>query len=236
MESGAKSTDVVIVGCGAGGGVIAKELGESGLSIVVLEAGPRFDPSKDFETDVPTSRSGARTRFAGATRDATATRRAVLPFGMTTSKGSGLDASLRRHHPAASRERLPRAQSGRVAQDWPFRYEDLEPYYTRVEWELGVSGPSGDERNPFEPPRSRRYPDAASSVQSREPGPQAGGGQARPSFRPGAARDSHARLAGSGRLCRCGHLPARLPDPGEIEHRCHVRSEGRGDGTCRDQT
>ncbi len=43
-----------------------------------------------------------------------------------------------------------------VGDDWPISYADLEPYYTRVEAELGVSGPDG--ANPFEPPRSQPYP------------------------------------------------------------------------------
>ena len=38
--------------------------------------------------------------------------------------------------------------------DWPISYEELEPYYTRVDWEIGVSGLSG----PWDPPRSRGYP------------------------------------------------------------------------------
>ena len=40
--------------------------------------------------------------------------------------------------------------------DWPIRYEDLEPYYTKVEWECGVSGLAG--ASPFDPPRSKPYP------------------------------------------------------------------------------
>jgi len=38
--------------------------------------------------------------------------------------------------------------------DWPISYEDLEPYYTKVDWEIGVSGLQG----PWDPPRSREYP------------------------------------------------------------------------------
>jgi choline dehydrogenase-like flavoprotein len=38
--------------------------------------------------------------------------------------------------------------------DWPISYADLEPYYTKAEWELGVSGEPG----PFDPPRSKPYP------------------------------------------------------------------------------
>src|SRR5690606_34060797 len=38
--------------------------------------------------------------------------------------------------------------------DWPITYAELEPYYTKVDWEVGVSGAPG----PFDPPRSRPYP------------------------------------------------------------------------------
>ncbi len=159
MESGAKSTDVVIVGCGAGGGVIAKELGESGLSIVVLEAGPRFDPSRDFETDVPDFEIRSAHTFRG--RDPRRDRYTTGGSSFRYDHVKGVGGSTLHYVAITPRlhesDFLVRSRDG-VAQDWPFRYEDLEPYYTRAEWELGVSGPSGDERNPFEPPRSRRYP------------------------------------------------------------------------------
>jgi len=43
---------------------------------------------------------------------------------------------------------------GTALADWPITYEELEPYYAKAEWELGVSGEPG----PFDPPRSRPYP------------------------------------------------------------------------------
>ena len=43
---------------------------------------------------------------------------------------------------------------GAALVDWPITYDELEPYYTKAEWELGVSGEPG----PFDPPRSRPYP------------------------------------------------------------------------------
>src|SRR5215813_14115767 len=43
-----------------------------------------------------------------------------------------------------------------LGQNWPITYADLEPYYTKAEWELGVSGQAG--ANPFDPPRSKPYP------------------------------------------------------------------------------
>src|SRR4029453_17694200 len=44
--------------------------------------------------------------------------------------------------------------SGTGFADWPITYEELEPYYTKVDWEIGVSGAPG----PSDPPRSRPYP------------------------------------------------------------------------------
>ncbi len=41
--------DACIIGSGAGGGTVAKELSEQGISVVVLEAGKRFNPIKDYE-------------------------------------------------------------------------------------------------------------------------------------------------------------------------------------------
>jgi choline dehydrogenase-like flavoprotein len=40
--------------------------------------------------------------------------------------------------------------------DWPITYAELEPYYTKAEWELGISGLAG--ASPFDPPRSKPYP------------------------------------------------------------------------------
>ena len=48
------------------------------------------------------------------------------------------------------------AISGTGFDDWPIRYADLEPHYTKAEEELGVSGLAG--ASPFDPPRSKPYP------------------------------------------------------------------------------
>ena len=46
--------------------------------------------------------------------------------------------------------------SGTAFADWPITYQELEPYYTKVEWEVGVSGLA--HASPFDPPRSKPYP------------------------------------------------------------------------------
>ena len=58
--------------------------------------------------------------------------------------------------------RLPK---GSTVEDWPFGYEELEPYYDKIEYEMGVSGQAGnisgtiDKRgNIFEGARKRGYP------------------------------------------------------------------------------
>ena len=46
--------------------------------------------------------------------------------------------------------------AGSTLDDWPLSYQDLEPYYTKAEWEIGVSG--DDTNNIFKAPRSRPLP------------------------------------------------------------------------------
>ncbi len=155
------AADVVVVGSGAGGAVVAKELAEAGLSVIVLEAGPRYQPLRDYPTDRPDFESLGRDTFRAADdlRDVYTTP-ASSSFAYSRVKGVGgstlhyVGMSPRLHES----DFATRSRDG-VGADWPITYQDLEPYYTRVEYELGVSGPDG--ANPFEPPRSRPYPTAA---------------------------------------------------------------------------
>ena len=157
----ANTADVVLVGSGAGGAVVAKELAEAGLSVIVIEAGRRYVPLADYLTDRMDFETRARVVF-----HPTDERRDVYTTpgrkGFAYSRVKGVGGSTL--HYVAMSPRLQetdfatRSTDG-VADDWPISYADLEPYYTRVEFELGVSGPDG--ANPFEPPRSRPYPTPA---------------------------------------------------------------------------
>jgi choline dehydrogenase-like flavoprotein len=160
MDPQAKSADVIVIGSGAGGGVMAKELAEAGLEVMVIEAGRRYHPYDDYPTHATDFEIRAANVFQpeDARRDLYTTPPGN-PFNYARVKGVGgstlaYHAMNPRFHESDFRVR---SQDG-VADDWPLSYDDLEPYYTRVEYELGVSGPSGSEANPFEPPRSQPYP------------------------------------------------------------------------------
>ena len=160
MPSQKDRADVIIVGSGAGGGVIAKELGEAGLEVIVLEVGKRYDPYNDYPTHAIDFEVRAESVFWPKDwRRDHYTSVGAVPYLYNRVKGLG-GATLAYH---AMNLRLHesdfrvRSEDG-VADDWPISYADLEPYYTKVEYELGVSGPDGADGNPFDPPRSRPYP------------------------------------------------------------------------------
>ena len=152
--------DFVVVGSGAAGGVVAKELSTRGFTVVVLEQGPRVEPEQyehdefgyyfqgKYQATVPQS------FMAGPT----ATPRPGGGIGYHRLVGGGslcFTANYRRFRPLDFNERSTHGEiSGTGFADWPITYEELEPYYTKAEWELGVSGEPG----PFDPPRSRPYP------------------------------------------------------------------------------
>jgi len=152
--------DIIVIGSGAGGGVIAKELGEAGLSVIVIEAGRRYRPYEDYPTHVQDFevRAGSVFQPDDPMRDRYTVPR-HLPFNFCRAKGVG-GSTLIYHamNPRFHESDFKVYSEDGVADDWPISYADLEPYYTKVEYELGVSGPDGPDRNPFEPPRSKPYP------------------------------------------------------------------------------
>jgi len=164
-----KEVDFVIVGSGASGGILARELSTAGFDVVVLEQGP-YRTAKDFshdEIDVMLrndmmehpSWKDPQTFRATATEIAEVTRDGVTPPALYARGVGGssvhFTANYWRFRPVDFNERsLLGPISGTGFADWPISYEELEPYYTRVDWEIGVSGAPG----PFDAPRSRPYP------------------------------------------------------------------------------
>jgi choline dehydrogenase-like flavoprotein len=66
-----------------------------------------------------------------------------------------------------------RRAAGSSLEDWPISYDDLEPFYEKAEYEIGISGDYSG--TPFHGPRKRRSAHAAAAAQSRVLNPGAGG-------------------------------------------------------------
>jgi choline dehydrogenase-like flavoprotein len=159
-----KEVDFLVVGSGISGGIMAKQLSAAGFDVVVLEQGDYLH-EKDFRYDQlkRTSRSSLLSTDANpVTFRQSDKEKAVLTsafhYGRCVGGGTvHYSGSSWRHHESDFRERSifgPIAGSG--FDDWPVTYDELEPYYTKVEWEIGYSGQGGV--SPFESFRSKPYP------------------------------------------------------------------------------
>jgi choline dehydrogenase-like flavoprotein len=155
--------DFVVVGSGAAGGIIAKELSTAGFTVVVLEQGPRLTESQfdhdEFGTFIRNKHvndPATQPQTFRATPSDAAQRQFSLIYGrLVGGSNAHFTANVWRLHPidfneASTLGNIP----GTAFTDWPITYDDLEPYYTKVDWEIGVSGAPG----PFDPPRSKGYP------------------------------------------------------------------------------
>jgi choline dehydrogenase-like flavoprotein len=155
--------DVVILGSGGGGGPLALTLAQAGLDVLVLEKGPRYRREDYLHDEVAHLH---RSFFAPSAQEephTVMTRKTTTPVVMdlgwiANCVGGGtvhMGAFLYRFHPDDFRMARRFGPSEELA-DWPYGYEELEPYYCRAEREVGVSGLAG--ANPFEGPRSQPFP------------------------------------------------------------------------------
>lgn len=157
--------DFVIVGSGAAGGILAKELAGHGFKVVVLEQGPYLtekdfvhDEIKVLQEDLLTNHPKLQpTTFRKTPEDKAKQQRALVYGRLVGGTSVHFTANFWRFHEIDFVERSKvGAIPGANLVDWPITYADLEPYYTKVEWEIGVSGLAG--ATPFDPPRSKPYP------------------------------------------------------------------------------
>jgi len=177
-----EKTEVVIVGVGAAGGILAAELGKAGMKVIGLERGPRLATS-DF-TPHDELRYFERQELRPSVKRQPVTWRPntnalakplpVLNYGNQAGGGTvHYGAVSWRFHEDDFRARsrtierygVSAIPEGSSLADWPLTYGDLEPYYDRAEYELGVSGKAGNLEgrkieggNIFEAPRRREYP------------------------------------------------------------------------------
>ena len=146
--------DMVIVGAGAGGGTLAQRLARRGWKVVVLEAGPFWDPDEDWVSD----EAGSHRLYW--TEDRVIGGSDPVELGKNNC-GHGVGGSMvhyagycPRFHPS---DFEVYTRDG-VGADWPISYEDLKPHYERLELELPVAGdywPWGD---------PHRYPHTAHPI------------------------------------------------------------------------
>lgn len=160
-----EEVDFVVIGAGAAGGVMAKELAVAGFSVVVLEQGP-YLRERDFKHDefgvtfLPAMTNDLK-RQPNTYRKNEAEKAKLqecIQYGRQVGGGSvHFTANYWRFHESDFHERsLFGPVPGASLADWPISYADLEPYYTKAEYDLGISGLGGS--NPFDGPRSKPYP------------------------------------------------------------------------------
>src|SRR5262249_12443983 len=246
-----EKTDVVIVGVGAAGGILAAEVGKAGMKVIGLERGPRlttqdFDPHDELRYF---QRQDLRPNIKR--QPITWRPNANVPANPIPVQNYGNQAGGGTVHYGAVSWRLHeddlRARSHTIARygasavpehsslaDWPLSYADLEPYYDRAEYELGVSGKAGNVQGTkiaagsrFEAPRRRDYPlppllldqgailfEAATRKLGYHP------------F--STSRDPLGALSRSGGLHLLRLLPGvRLPRRRQVEHPHHQAARGR---------
>ena len=158
--------DFVIIGSGSAGGIIAKELSTNGFSVVVLEQGP-YRTAADFRHDeisvtfMAELQGGGNSKLQQTFRDDESKTAELLPaapaYYAQTVGGSSVHftGNFWRFREVDFKEQsLLGPISGTNFADWPITYEDIEPYYTRVDWEIGISGAPG----PDDSFRSRPFP------------------------------------------------------------------------------
>jgi choline dehydrogenase-like flavoprotein len=142
--------DIAIVGCGAGGGVLAQRLARAGWSVVAFDAGPFWDPDQDWVSD----EAGAHDLYWTEPRVIAGDD--PVPLGSNNS-GRGVGGGTvhfagyaPRFHPSDF-ETLTRDG---VGADWPIDYEEVRPYYELLEAELPVAGQAWPWGDPHRYPHS----------------------------------------------------------------------------------
>jgi choline dehydrogenase-like flavoprotein len=173
FRDGDADADVVIVGSGVVGALIAHQLVRAGKSVLVLEAGPRLHRSdvvenwrnvsferrigSDFQGPYPQSPLATAPLYFPANDYVGLTGPDASSFHQGFIKAVGgttwhWAASCWRHLPVDFKMQSTYG----VGRDWPISYDDIEPYYCRAEEAMGVSGPNDPvKQSPSE--RSKPY-------------------------------------------------------------------------------
>lgn len=167
--------NAIIVGAGAGGGVVAKQLATAGMKVLLLERGPWPSYDKHINDEILSQRTEALGPAFGPdgvknprVKIHTDGRREVLNKKVlgwdynhnASCVGSGTVSygamAWRFMQEDFAMKTTYGHVEGSTLEDWPVSYEDMEPFYEQAEWEVGVSG--DDYQNPYAPPRKKPHP------------------------------------------------------------------------------
>ncbi len=165
-----KIYDVIVVGTGAGGGMAIKTLCEAGLSVLALNSGRRLDPLRDFRNhkmryDVKYRGFGDPKRRKQYYHIENEFSDGVWEHGITYTTAPGTEWEWPRCHAVGGKTNFWGRSAARFGDidfkagsrdgsgpDWPIAYDEISPYYSRVERMIGVastvqnrpSNPDGD--------------------------------------------------------------------------------------------
>ena len=178
-----KPVDVAVIGLGAAGGVAVLPLARAGLKIAGIEAGGWMDPRSFRADEIHNNVRGMVTSVPKTKREVPTVRDSPSSVARRVGNHPMMNAiggtsihywaqswrlkpwDFRCRTEAAKRYGPGSIPAGSTLEDWPITYDELEPYYDRVEYELGVSGKAGNIQgridpagNIFEGPRQREFP------------------------------------------------------------------------------
>ncbi len=165
--------DVCVIGSGAGGGPVALALAEAGFSVIVLEKGPWYTEADFYKDELACCRRSAYSPDKREEFHVTEDREDDGSWAASASYNSGLDfwngncvggssnfmsGFFHRLKPKDFRllSEFGPIEGANIA-DWPISYEELEPFYAKVEREVGVSGRVVDHPN-LEPRSTADFP------------------------------------------------------------------------------
>ncbi len=162
--------DFVVIGSGAAGGIMAKQLSVAGYTVVVLEQGGwgKYGHEQDWTKDewLNDHATGDDQLMSDPYKQRNTFRRTDKEkavqgshsYGMVVGGGTvSYGGSSWRHLPWEFKEATTvGAIAGTGLVDWPISYEELEPYYVQAEWEMGISGERIN--SPLVAPMSKDYP------------------------------------------------------------------------------
>ena len=231
-----RAVDVVIVGSGVCGGLVAARLASQGVKVLILEAGPRVKRPEALAQyraalikvpESPYPNAPYAPRSSSDQPDSYYLQNGPDKFESTYLRQVG---GTTWHWLGTALRFVPddfrlKSKFG-VGLDWPLTYDDLEPWYCEAEREMGVAG---DSNAALDAPRSKPYPLPVDSVHLRRSARRRRAGGHRVHAAADAAGAQLTGLPESRGLLRQRHLHSDLSGRREVR-RDRSRRDGRARG------